>query len=113
MAAITEDFSFAYMKEAFVATLLELARDHDDDSDEESDGDDGDDPLDDYELWRVFKAQVKILREEMGDGTGSAFTSNTAEAPPRHEGPPGRVHKEHLGSKDRSEERRVGKECPV
>ncbi|PVI01317.1 P-loop containing nucleoside triphosphate hydrolase protein, partial [Periconia macrospinosa] len=30
IAGITEDFSFAYLKEAFVATLLDLARNHDD-----------------------------------------------------------------------------------
>ena len=66
IAKITEDFSFAYLKEAFVATLLELARDEDgsdSDSDEEDDSDDGEDgkdPLDKYEFWRMFKAQVKI-----------------------------------------------------
>ena len=68
MADITGDFSFAYMKEAFVATLLELARNHgdDSDSDEGSDDDNEDDPLDKYELWRVFKETVKTLREDMG-----------------------------------------------
>jgi hypothetical protein len=63
------------MKEAFVATLLELARNHGDDSDDEEEGpgDSGgseeggdDDPLDKYEFWRVIKAQVDILRREMG-----------------------------------------------
>jgi hypothetical protein len=62
------------LKEAFVATLLELARTHDgDDEDEESvsHGDeDEDDPLEKYEFWRTFKAQVKILRNEMGDDAG-------------------------------------------
>jgi hypothetical protein len=78
IAGITDDFSFAYMKEAFVATLLELARGGDDsDSDGEADdsagqgGDEDDDPLDEYQFWRVFKAQVKILRSEMGDGSNS------------------------------------------
>lgn len=76
MAEITEDFSFAYLKEAFVATLLELARSRDDDDDDdeelyESEADDEDDPLDKYEFWRAFKAQVKILRREMGEGGNS------------------------------------------
>lgn len=74
IADITDDFSFAYLKEAFVATLLELARTHDgDDEDDESvssDTSDDDDPLDKYEFWRAFKAQVKVLRNEMGDGDG-------------------------------------------
>ncbi|KAF1974094.1 P-loop containing nucleoside triphosphate hydrolase protein [Bimuria novae-zelandiae CBS 107.79] len=79
IAGITDDFSFAYLKEAFVATLLELARNRDDgDDDEESsldneedDDDDEDDPLDKYEFWRAFKTQVKILRSEMGAGGDS------------------------------------------
>lgn len=68
-----EGFSFAYMQEAFVATLLALARDHtsivkDDGHDGGSDGgsDDDDDDLDQYEFWRVMVEQVKILREDMG-----------------------------------------------
>ena len=74
MAAITEDFSFAYLKEAFVSTLLELARTHDgDDEEEENAGDDdGDDELNKYEFWRVFKAQVKMLRSDMGEGGGGS-----------------------------------------
>ncbi|KAH7132045.1 P-loop containing nucleoside triphosphate hydrolase protein [Dendryphion nanum] len=71
IADITEDFSFAYLKEAFVATLLDLARNREDESDDENDdatsGEDEDDPLDKYEFWRTFKAQVKILRSEMGN----------------------------------------------
>ncbi|KAF2003409.1 P-loop containing nucleoside triphosphate hydrolase protein [Amniculicola lignicola CBS 123094] len=79
MADITDDFSFAYMKEAFVATLLDLARNHGDDSDDEDapDGDD-DDPLAKYELWRVFKSQVKILRSEMGSETSVDVGSSAA-----------------------------------
>jgi hypothetical protein len=82
MADITDDFSFAYMKEAFVATLLELARSHGDESDNEGDddeGDDDDDPLGKYELWNVFKAQVKILRSEMGSDK-SVIDDSTAGA---------------------------------
>lgn len=41
IADITEDFSFAYMKEAFVATLLELARGGDSDSDSDQDQEEG------------------------------------------------------------------------
>ncbi|KAF9730528.1 ATP-dependent Zn protease [Paraphaeosphaeria minitans] len=82
VAEITEDFSFAYLKEAFVATLLDLARTHDGDGD----GDDGDedstnkedDPLDKYEFWRAFKAQVKILRSEMGNDEGSGGDGDDA-----------------------------------
>lgn len=67
IADITDDFSFAYLKEAFVATLLELARSHGDGDEELSEDDpDDEDPLDKYEFWRAFKAQVKILRSEMG-----------------------------------------------
>lgn len=67
MADITDDFSFAYLKEAFVATLLELARKHTlGNEDEENGGGDEDDPLDKYELWKEFKKEVKVLRDEMG-----------------------------------------------
>jgi SpoVK/Ycf46/Vps4 family AAA+-type ATPase len=69
IASITDDFSFAYMQEAFVATLLELARRRTDNlvdiaeelrlSDGEKDG------LDQYVFWRVMKKQVKILRDDM------------------------------------------------
>lgn len=83
MAGITDEFSFAYMKEAFVATLLEMARNADDFSESggDNDGDDdGSDPLDKYELWRVFKAQVKILRNEMGgdEAPGNGTTAGPA-----------------------------------
>jgi len=54
-----------------VATLLELARNHDDDGEDSlADGDEDDeDPLDKYEFWRAFKETVKILRSEMADST--------------------------------------------
>ncbi|KAF2647782.1 P-loop containing nucleoside triphosphate hydrolase protein [Lophiostoma macrostomum CBS 122681] len=75
IADITDDFSFAYMKEDFVATLLELARNHGDESDDEDGSDaEDDDPLDKYEFWKVFKAQTKILRKEMDSGEESANT---------------------------------------
>ncbi|KAF2876320.1 P-loop containing nucleoside triphosphate hydrolase protein [Massariosphaeria phaeospora] len=86
VADITEDFSFAYLKEAFVATLLELARSHEDEDDDAPSDDEGDDPLDKYEFWRVFKAQVKILRSEMGSeaSVGSSTAGATAAVCERH-----------------------------
>lgn len=88
IAAITDDFSFAYMQEAFVASLLTLAHEDDDDDDdydeeggELSRGVDedmvvlskrdegfeklGDDDLEKLVLWRTIREQVKILRDEM------------------------------------------------
>jgi hypothetical protein len=57
-----------FRQEAFMATLLAMARDHGESSDWIScgsqKGSDHDD-LDRYELWRVIKKQVKILREDM------------------------------------------------
>ena len=64
MAHITPGFSFAFLQECFVATLLVLARKR-----EETTGTrpfDGDnDDLDDYELWVTFKEQADILRKEV------------------------------------------------
>ena len=69
VAGITDDFSFAYMQEAFVASLLAIAgRKHtsivsatqvDDDRDKHE--------LDKLILWREMKKQVKILRGEMDE----------------------------------------------
>lgn len=71
MAAITDRFSFAYLKEAFVSTLLEIARNHTDNLGIDADvhGLDSDDfeGLDKYELWRYFKEQVRVLKDEMGN----------------------------------------------
>lgn len=65
IAKITDEFSFAYMQEAFVATLLEIAR-RSTDGIEAWDNDGRDDGrLNRYELWRVFKEEVKILRKDM------------------------------------------------
>ncbi|KAL8848884.1 MAG: hypothetical protein Q9221_006109 [Calogaya cf. arnoldii] len=78
-ALITDGFSFAYMQEAFVATLLAIAlRRSDGDDGEEVDkaeegwkhsGDDGHQDLDDYELWRELKRTIKALRDDMGSGS--------------------------------------------
>ena len=64
IAGITQDFSFAYMKEAFVATLLTIANRRTEDA--RRCGGEGDGDLDEYELWREMKKTVKLLREDMG-----------------------------------------------
>ena len=64
IAGITEDFSFAYLKEAFVATLLVIAGRRSEDGARGGGDDEGGD-LDDYELWREMKKQVKQLRDDM------------------------------------------------
>ena len=72
MAAVTGGFSFAFLQECFVATLLILARLEDEDvctkkqSDKKPKPFDGDnDDLDDYKLWVTFKEQADILRKEV------------------------------------------------
>lgn len=64
IAGVTQDFSFAYLKEAFVSTLLTIANGRTDDAITGGGDDKGD--LDKYELWREMKKTVKILREDMG-----------------------------------------------
>ncbi|KAK3358524.1 P-loop containing nucleoside triphosphate hydrolase protein [Lasiosphaeria ovina] len=77
VAEITHDFSFAYIQEAFVASLLSIARDStrtvvgsatanelEDGWVGVSRGDEGED-LDDLILWVELKKQVAILREGM------------------------------------------------
>lgn len=79
IAGITQDFSFAYLKEAFVATLLTIAG-HRSEESVRGGGDDQDGDLDDYELWREMKKQVEALRRDMGDGsndTEGSFTHGT------------------------------------
>lgn len=72
MAGITEGFSFAFLQECFVATLLTLARDEDADDwqalklEISSLGDD----LEQYPLWRAFKEQADALRKQIEDGNG-------------------------------------------
>lgn len=74
VAIITDGFSFAYMQEAFVASLLAIAGRRSEILDEDSEtpqgnkaggGDDGDRDLNDYELWREIKKTVKSLRDDM------------------------------------------------
>ena len=84
IAGITNGFSFAYIQEAFVASLLAIAAsdEHDEEEDDEKENDkrqlsvkeeekeeqagaDKED-LEQYILWREIKKQVKILRKELG-----------------------------------------------
>jgi SpoVK/Ycf46/Vps4 family AAA+-type ATPase len=63
VADITSDFSFAYMKEAFVAALLVIvAR-----TDEKRRFRHREDDLSDNILWKELKKQVEALRKEMED----------------------------------------------
>ncbi|KAK5109733.1 hypothetical protein LTR62_006573 [Meristemomyces frigidus] len=61
MAHITPHFSFAFLQECFVATLLILARQEEDLDETVVDHDE----LNEYELWRVFRSQADILRKEV------------------------------------------------
>lgn len=70
-----------------MATLLDLARNHDNEyGDEEALEGDDDDPLDKFEFWRVFKAQVKVLRREMGSETSAGVGTNAGAALGTYEG---------------------------
>jgi len=100
MAAKMDRFSFAYMKEAFVATVLAMLSTGDVEDDEgdkrkagESmdvkvleegawEGDDEDD-FDKYEIWRVFVKQVKMLRKEVDDGTQTSMLEPIAGPEPQ------------------------------
>ncbi|KAI9668260.1 MAG: hypothetical protein M1821_001080 [Bathelium mastoideum] len=79
IAGLTHGFSFAYIQEAFVASLLEIARSHTDHTSRRphavmSESEDDEDDLDQYELWRVIKRQVKILRDDMEKSSSPAST---------------------------------------
>jgi transitional endoplasmic reticulum ATPase len=58
VSSITDGFSFAYMQEAFVASLLAMALS------EKEEGHHGTD-LDKLPLWQQLKRQIKILRDEL------------------------------------------------
>lgn len=81
IARITDGFSFAYIQEAMVASLLAIAaRGGSDHKSEDGSSGDDDDNLDKLVLWREIKKQVKILRNEMGDEedqAGEALTIRT------------------------------------
>lgn len=77
IAGITDGFSFAFLQEAFIASLLAIAA-HEDESEEGSEDDDSDDSrrandeekggdgnYEDSVLWKEMQKQVKILREQM------------------------------------------------
>lgn len=66
MAHVTPGFSFAFLQECFVATLLILARE-DVGLERLSLGGD----LDDYVLWRVFKQQADELRKQIKSDASS------------------------------------------
>ena len=87
IAAITQDFSFAYLKEAFVATLLVIAGNR---SEKRSGGgdDDDNDPLDDYELWREIRKQIQLLRKDMDNTSLTLSTLSTHEAVSIRRDPP-------------------------
>jgi len=91
VADITDDFSFAYIQEAFVAALLAIARQ--DKSAKDGDwmeemgdgwigvlGGGNDDGLDKNVLWLEMKKQVKILREGMEE-KNSVDTQGTPTEP--------------------------------
>ena len=61
MARITDGFSFAFLQEAFVGSMLFLAHQ----TDQVKENVEDEEELEKYELWRVFKKQVVILRKEI------------------------------------------------
>lgn len=100
IAKITDKFSFAYIQEAFVASLLAIAVRKEKDADPHpwsgpedpvtlsdtlqliSVSGGGDDPdLDKYVLWRELQKQVRILREEIEERKSQP----EAPAPPKEE----------------------------
>ena len=86
VALITDGFSFAYMQEAFVATLLAIAQERSEllgdiegvktGGDEDAARDNAEKDLDDYELWRELKKTIKALRNDM-DNTPDKDKSST------------------------------------
>lgn len=84
IAGLMDNFSFAYMQEAFVSTLLKIANDQQGNGQEDEHWDlvegveeleivgkdkgGDDDGLDKYILWREIKVQIANLRKELGDG---------------------------------------------
>lgn len=93
IAGITDGFSFAYMKEAFVSALLIIVVDRKDSKRNDSGQDGGmdcphrlipwfepesgilgggNDDVDDLILWRTIKRQISILREELDVEEGPA-----------------------------------------
>lgn len=82
IADITGNFSFAYMKEAFVAALLVIVARTGGDEDVKLTFRQREDPLSGNILWREIKRQVENLRKEMdedsSDSTGSTSANTTS-----------------------------------
>ena len=81
VAVITDEFSFAYIQEAFVATLLAIALKRSESIGEKTNyleraGHKDDKDLNDYELWREIKKTVKALRDDMGSTPGKSSIPN-------------------------------------
>ena len=62
IARITEGFSFAYLKEAFVAALIVIAGRRSDNGNKNLGTEEN---LDKYELWREIKRQIQLLKDDM------------------------------------------------
>ena len=82
VADITDKFSFAYMKEAFVAALLVIVAHKPDEKAMEK----GRDPLSDNLLWNELKRQVENLRREMEDEDEDAVAAPPAPPAPLDNG---------------------------
>jgi hypothetical protein len=89
IASITDEFSFAYLQEAFVATLLEIAHQAVDLATGVrpyhgggGDGDGDDDDLDQYQLWRVMKRIVAALKRDMGESNATLPSSQPRNSVP-------------------------------
>ena len=77
IADITENFTFAYLKEAFIAALLMLAGKQDPAFVGKSNGGSKSE-LDDLPLWIEIRKQVENLKKELGAGSGGTL-SNTSQ----------------------------------
>ncbi|MCJ1383342.1 hypothetical protein MMC17_006455 [Xylographa soralifera] len=75
IAKITDEFSFAYLKEAFVASLLALVVRKQRRVGALQERGSGGGDLDDLPLWKEIQKQVKNLRRELdlGNGEGATF----------------------------------------
>lgn len=81
IAAITKGFSFAYLKEAFVSTLIVIAGNRSEDRFGDGNDDDND-SLDDCELWREIKKQIKLLRDDIGNTSPTPSSPETVSTLP-------------------------------
>ncbi|KAI4724959.1 P-loop containing nucleoside triphosphate hydrolase protein [Aureobasidium sp. EXF-10728] len=68
VSSMTDGFSFAYMQEAFVASLLALALREKEEGHHDAD-------LDKLPLWQQLKKQIKILRDELNQDPGEALAA--------------------------------------